>query len=133
LDIRTSSNNIVLSDGDGNPRLSCDSTGNWKSDGVVKQGVLEAFNTSGTVGSSAACVVLYSLSGTATLTLPSPSSNLGRFLHIKSQSSHAVVSASSNVTTLAGGAITTNILPATSGSWAILFSDGSYWNIMAAG
>jgi hypothetical protein len=29
LDIRTSSNNIVLSDGDGNPRGSCDQYGNW--------------------------------------------------------------------------------------------------------
>ena len=30
LDIRTSSNNIVLSDGDGNPRSYFDSSGNWK-------------------------------------------------------------------------------------------------------
>jgi len=29
LDIRTSSNNIVLSDGDGNPRLHCNSSGAW--------------------------------------------------------------------------------------------------------
>jgi hypothetical protein len=30
LDIRTSDNNIVLSDGDGNPRAWCNSTGNWE-------------------------------------------------------------------------------------------------------
>jgi hypothetical protein len=29
LDIRTSSNNIVLSDGDGNVRAHCDSSGTW--------------------------------------------------------------------------------------------------------
>jgi len=133
LDIRTSSNNIVLSDGDGNPRMSCASTGNWKSAGVVKQGQLDAYNGNATVGSSAACLVFYSLSGTATVTLPTPASNAGRFLHIKVTVAHAVVSASSNVTTLAGGVPTTNILPATAGSWAILFCTGSYWDIMAAG
>jgi hypothetical protein len=30
LDIRTASNHIVLSDGDGNPRFICDSSGNWR-------------------------------------------------------------------------------------------------------
>jgi hypothetical protein len=36
LDIRTSSNNIVLSDGDGNPRLFWDnSLGIWKTDGAT--------------------------------------------------------------------------------------------------
>jgi hypothetical protein len=33
LDIRTASNNIVLSDGDGNPRLYCNSSGRWSMNG----------------------------------------------------------------------------------------------------
>jgi hypothetical protein len=33
LDIRTASNNIVLSDGDGNPRLYCNSNGRWSMNG----------------------------------------------------------------------------------------------------
>ena len=36
LDIRTSSNNIVLSDGDGNVRAHCDSSGNWSGIGGGK-------------------------------------------------------------------------------------------------
>jgi hypothetical protein len=44
LDIRTASNSIVLSDGDGNPRLACDSVGNWfinatSSFGAAKLGI----------------------------------------------------------------------------------------------
>ena len=133
LDIRSSSNYVVLSDGDGNPRMYADSTGNWKSGGVVKQGQLDAYNGNATVGSSAVCLVFYSLTGTATVTLPTPASSTGRFLYIKSQSAYTVVSASSNVTDLANGSVTTSILPATAGSWATLFCDGTYWNIMAAG
>lgn len=39
LDIRTSSNRIVLSDGDGNPRLISDASGNWLLNTVSQNGV----------------------------------------------------------------------------------------------
>ena len=39
LDIRTSSNNIVLSDGDGNPRLSCNSSGVFRMRTDIDQGM----------------------------------------------------------------------------------------------
>jgi hypothetical protein len=126
LDIRTSDNNIVLSDGDGNVRAYADSTGNWKTAGVVKQGVLNAYTASATVGSDAYCVVFYGAGGTATLTLPTPAANAGRSLWVNTYTSRAVVSATSNVTSLTG-AVTTSILPATAGSWVFLFCDGSYW------
>ena len=85
-----------------------------------------------TVTASDTWLTGYSLTGTVTITLPTPSTNVGRFLFIRTQSNFAINSASSNVTTLAGGAATTSILSATAGKWAILFCDGSYWNIFAA-
>ncbi len=44
LDIRTSSNNIVLSDGDGNPRAYCNSSGDWTVAGGVYLGGTGAAN-----------------------------------------------------------------------------------------
>jgi len=38
LDIRTGSNRIVLSDGDGNPRMFCDASGNWVTNGTAASG-----------------------------------------------------------------------------------------------
>ena len=90
----------------------------------------QAFTSSGTINSTAFYVVCYSLSGTCTLTLPTPSTNVGRVLKIVTQSDQAIVSASSNVTAIASGGLTTSILPATAGKWAELWCDGSYWAII---
>jgi hypothetical protein len=50
LDIRTSSNNIVLSDGDGNVRAHCDSSGNWTGIGGGETAFAYVnFNGTGTV------------------------------------------------------------------------------------
>jgi len=91
----------------------------------------QAFTASGTVNSTAYYVVCYSLSGTCTLTLPTPSTNAGRLLNIVVQSAQQVVSASSNVTKITDGSLTTAILPATAGKWVQLWCDGTYWNIIA--
>ena len=91
----------------------------------------QSFTTSGTVNSTTYYVVCYSLSGTCTLTLPAPSTNTGRILNIVVQSAQQVVSASSNVTKITDGTLTTAILPATAGKWAQLWCDGTYWNIIA--
>lgn len=71
--------------------------------------------------------------GTITATLPTPSTCDGREFGIKTVAPQTVVSASSNVIAIGGGAAGTAILPATSGAWAILVSDGSNWNIMCRG
>jgi hypothetical protein len=91
----------------------------------------QAFIGNGSVNDSAYYIVCYSLSGTCTLTLPTPANNTGRLLNIVVQSAQQVVSASSNVTAITNGAVGTSILPATAGKWAQLWCDGTYWNIIA--
>ena len=70
--------------------------------------------------------------GTAsiTVTLPAASTQVGREISLKNTAAFTVVSASSNIVPLAGGAAGTAILPATAGSWATLVSDGTNWVIM---
>lgn len=67
---------------------------------------------------------------TCTVTLPAASSYTGRSIKIKTIQAQTVVSASSNVIPLAGGAAGTAILAATAGSWAELVSNGTNWEIM---
>ncbi len=64
---------------------------------------------------------------TCTVTLPTPSTNTGRVLHFQNYQTQTLVSASSNVVPLAGGAAGTSILLASSGDSATLVSDGSNW------
>jgi hypothetical protein len=64
---------------------------------------------------------------TCTVTLPTPSTNTGRVLYFQNYQVQALVSASSNVVPLAGGAATTSILLASSGDSATLVSDGTNW------
>lgn len=71
--------------------------------------------------------------GTITMTLPTPADCDGREFGIKTVSPQLVNSASANVIAIGGGAAGTAILPATSGAWAILVSDGANWNIMCRG
>ena len=64
---------------------------------------------------------------TCTVTLPTASSNSGRVLYFQNYQVQALVSASSNVVPLAGGAAGTSILLASSGDSATLVSDGTNW------
>jgi hypothetical protein len=64
---------------------------------------------------------------TCTVTLPTPSTNTGRVLYFQNYQVQTLVSASSNVVPLAGGAAGTSILLASSGDSATLVSDGSNW------
>lgn len=68
---------------------------------------------------------------TITVTLPTASAWVGRKVRIKTVAAYTVVSASSNVVPLAGGAASTAILAATAGKWAELVSDGTNWVIMS--
>lgn len=67
-----------------------------------------------------------------TVTLPAAGSFPGRQLYVKTVVAFALTSNASNVVPLAGGSAGTAILPATAGSWALLWSDGANWQIMAA-
>lgn len=71
--------------------------------------------------------------GSITVTLPSPSTSAGRVLEFKTIAAQTVVSASSNVVPVTGGAAGTSILPATAGAWATLLSDGTNWITMKKG
>jgi hypothetical protein len=62
-----------------------------------------------------------------TATLPAASSYSGRVLHFQNYQTQTLVSASSNVVPLAGGAAGTSILLASSGDSATLVSDGTNW------
>lgn len=70
--------------------------------------------------------------GSITVTLPAAASFIGREIMIKTIAAQTVVSASSNVVPLAGGAAGTAILAASAGAWATLVSDGTNWIIMQA-
>ena len=64
---------------------------------------------------------------TCTTTLPTASSYSGRILHFQNYQAQTLVSTSSNVVPLAGGAAGTSILLASSGDSATLVSDGTNW------
>ena len=64
---------------------------------------------------------------TCTATLPTASSYSGRILHFQNYQAQTLVSASSNVVPLAGGAAATSILLASTGDSATLVSDGTNW------
>lgn len=61
------------------------------------------------------------------VTLPTASDNVGRELHFQNYQAQTLVSASSNVIPLAGGAAGTAILGAVAGANATLVSDGTNW------
>jgi len=64
---------------------------------------------------------------TCIVTLPTASAYSGRILHFQNYQSQALVSASSNVVPISGGAAGTSILVASSGDQATLVSDGTNW------
>jgi hypothetical protein len=69
---------------------------------------------------------------TCTVTLPAASSWSGRAVTFKNLQLQTLVSASSNVVPLIGGAAGTAILSGLVGAWATLVSDGTNWVIMAS-
>ncbi len=119
-------------------RLRGPAAGGWAVNGALA--------TSGPIFISAATYtqlftdssLIANFAGTVTVTLISPTAqmspvfNSGRWLLVKTVTNNAVVSASANIAPLAGGALSTAILPATAGKWAVLQSDGINWNIMMA-
>lgn len=97
-----------------------------------------ARNTPTTVAAGAYGVVLTDAhiiannAGTVTLTLPAAASFPGRELTVRTIQAQTVISASSNVVPLAGGAAGTAILAGVAGKWAVLVSDGANWQVQMA-
>lgn len=77
-------------------------------------------------------MIIANRAGTVTLTLLSAVTYAGRWLRVKTIQNQTVVSNSSDVVPLAGGAAGTAILSGTAGKWATLQSNGTSWEIMAA-
>jgi hypothetical protein len=77
-------------------------------------------------------VINNKVGSTCTVTLPAASLWAGRAVTFKNLQTQTLVSASSNVVPLIGGAAGTAILPLIVGSWATLVSDGTNWVIMAS-
>jgi hypothetical protein len=80
-----------------------------------------------TVAASETWLINNKSGSTCTVTLPTASANSGRTLHFQNYQAQTLVSASSNVVPLAGGAATTAILAAVAGANATLVSDGTNW------
>lgn len=76
--------------------------------------------------------IIANASATQTVTLPSAVTYPGRQILYRTIAAFTVVSGSSNVVPLAGGAAGTAILAAIAGKWALLVSDGTAWQIMAS-
>lgn len=74
--------------------------------------------------------IIANRAGTVTITLPTVAS--GRRMRFVTIQNQTVVSASSNVVPLAGGAAGTSILAGTAGKWVDIETDGSNWIITAS-
>jgi hypothetical protein len=85
-----------------------------------------------TLANSEGWVINNKTGSTCTVTLPAASSWVGRVVTFKNLQLQTLVSASSNVVPLIGGAAGTAILPGLVGAWATVVSDGTNWVIMAS-
>jgi len=85
-----------------------------------------------TLASTENWIIVNKATTSCTATLPAASSWTGREFTIKTLQALTVVSASANVVPINGTTAGTAILPAASGSWATLVSNGTNWVIMAS-
>jgi hypothetical protein len=83
-----------------------------------------------TVGLGEVWIINNKSSSTCTVTLPTASSYSGRVLTFQNYQAQFLVSASSNVVPLGGGAAGTAILENVVGNWATLVSNGANWVTM---
>jgi hypothetical protein len=83
-----------------------------------------------TVGAGEVWIINNKSGSTCTVTLPTASSYAGRALTFQNYQNQFLVSASSNVVFLGGGAAGTAILENVAGNWATLVSNGTNWIMM---
>lgn len=105
--------------------------------GALSLGAPVSVTAASATVSATTSLVICDFATTVTLTLPSPASLVGRVILVKNiNGTGTVVSASSNVVPLIGGAAGTAILAAADGAWpapwAALVSNGTNYVIMAA-
>ena len=79
------------------------------------------------VGAGETWIINNKSGSSCTATLPTASANTGRVLYFQNYQAQTLVSASSNVVPLVGGAAGTAILAAVAGDTTTLVSDGSNW------
>lgn len=117
----------------GSERLGIDPTTGFVtvSSGALGRGTPVTKTADFTLAATENWIINNKSGSSCTVTLPAASSWTGREVTIKTIQAQTVVSASSNVVPLAGGAAGTAILAATAGKWATLVSDGTNWVIMA--
>ena len=83
-----------------------------------------------TVGLGEVWIINNKSGSTCTVTLPTASSYSGQVLTFQNYQAQFLVSASSNVVPLGGGAAGTAILEDVAGNWATLVSNGTNWIMM---
>ena len=83
-----------------------------------------------TVAANETWIINNKSGSTCTVTLPSASLYVGRYLTFKNLQAQTLVSASSNVVLIDGTSAGTAILLAVVGNWATMVSDGTNWIIM---
>lgn len=98
--------------------------------GRISRGIPIGKTTSFTLAATEANIVCNG-AGSITVTLPAASTVPGAELLIKTVAAQTVVSATSNIVPMVGGAAGTAILAGTAGKWALLVADGTNWTIMA--
>ena len=125
------SNSFIALGTNNTERMRIDSNGFANHTGAIGRGAPVTKTGAFTLGIAENWVIC---NGTAsiTATLPTASAWTGREIMIKTIAAFTVISASSNVVPLAGGAAGTAILAATAGKYATLISDGTNWIIMQA-
>jgi hypothetical protein len=124
---------IILATGDGVIRIDYNKSmsGGWSVAGGVAHTPPSTKTINYTVLDSDYSLI-FNGGASITVTLPNAANYPGRILKMKNVAAFAVVSASSNVVPLAGGAPGTAILAAAAGKFAELQSDGTNWIIMMA-
>jgi hypothetical protein len=98
--------------------------------GSFSRGVPVTKSADFTVATSENWLINNKAGSTCTVTLPAAATFPGREIMITNYQAQTVVSASSNVVPIAGGAASTAILSGTAGRWAQLVSDGTNWIIL---
>lgn len=128
----------VVSSGGTTPAISM-AAANTSTNGYLSSTDWNTFNNKQTTSAPVTYTANFSVAATdawiinnksgssCTATLPAASSYSGRVLHFQNYQAQTLISASSNVVPLVGGAAGTSILLASSGDSATLVSDGSNW------